>query len=346
MTGTTLQSLKNIVVAIPCYNSQATIGETIQNVLAQTHRDFRILVYDDGSTDASPDIVKALGKGDSRVMLHRNDVNLGRPKARNALVGLVSDAIVAWQDADDLWHPSKLAKQVSFYEEMHRECGHERMVLVSPLERRPPRGGSSNDQYLSKVLDQGYYGVLNPPHRYDVNFICSSQYMSFPFYLQSTFGRASHFIDAGGFDPQLPWYEDLDMGIRLLGNGVQIFGVKSDCALAYYYSGAPSLPPDVVARCLQKIYDNNQTFLAKSGVDIQHDVVLRKLTLLFLGMIRKKEFGIALDILTQNSSFALSHTGLRDLFISNIGLLQKALRVSASMDGVRQKHPQSISVSL
>ncbi|WP_051777068.1 glycosyltransferase family 2 protein [Pseudorhizobium pelagicum] len=333
MTSISATSLNDIVVAMPCYNSQTTIGETLENVLGQTHKEFRVVVYDDGSTDTSPDIVRSFERRDSRVVLHRNEINQGRPQARNALLALVPDAILAWQDADDLWHPTKLAKQVSFYENKYQQCSDEKIAVVSSLERCRPKGEIDVDhRYLSKVLSQGYYGELHPPHVYDLNFICSDKYMSFPFYLQSTFARATHFIEAGGFDPELPWYEDLDMGIKLLGIGIKIFGLKSEVALAYYFSGAPRLAPDIVTACLKRIYSNNKDFMSASGIDVQYDFSLRNLTLLFLGMIRKREFSTALEILAQNSTFALTRSELKELFISNVEVLQKALRASESID--------------
>ncbi|WP_158693551.1 glycosyltransferase family 2 protein [Neorhizobium alkalisoli] len=340
MTSISVPSLDNIVVAMPCYNSQTTIGQTLENVLDQTHKEFRVVVYDDGSTDASPDIVRSFEKRDSRVLLHRNEVNQGRPQARNALLDLAQNAILAWQDADDLWHPTKLAKQVSFYEKMYHQCGHDKIALVSSLERCRPKGEIDNDHhYLSQVLSQGYYGELHPPQIYDVNFICSDKYMSFPFYLQSTFSRASHFIEAGGFDPELPWYEDLDMGIKLLGIGTKIFGLKNEVALAYYFSGAPRLAPDIVTACLKRIYSNNKDFISASGIDVQYDLTLRKLTLLFLGMIRKREFSTALEILAQNSAFALNRSELKELLMANVEVLQKALRASESVESYRHQPP-------
>ncbi|MBL4801206.1 MAG: glycosyltransferase family 2 protein [Emcibacter sp.] len=332
MTNISSPSLDNIVVAIPCYNSQSTIGETIENTLEQTYGDFQIVVYDDGSTDASPDIVKSFEDRDSRVTLHRNEVNRGRPQARNALLGLASDGFIAWQDADDLWHPSKIAKQVSFYEEMYQKYGYDKIALVSSLDRRKPREGTDDDYYLSKILNQGYYGALHPPLEYDMNFVCSSKYMSFPFYLQSTFARASHFIEAGGFDNDIPWYEDLVMGMKLLGTGTKIFGLKSDVPLAYYFSGAPRLKPEIIISCLKRIYKNNAEALSECGIDIEYDLTLRKLTLLFLGMIRKREFSVALDVLAQDSSFVLKHSELEALLISNLGLLQKAINLAASIE--------------
>lgn len=329
-----------IVVAIPCFNAQATIGKTLENTLEQTFRDFRVVVYDDGSTDASPDIVKSFAHRDSRIVLHRNEVNRGRPQARNALLRLAPDAVIAWQDADDLWHPTKLSRQAAFYGQKREDCGHDRIALVSSLERRRPEGGTEDSSYLSSVLGKDYYGVLHPPRIYDVNYVCSASYMAFPFYLQSTFARAAHFIAAGGFDDRMPWYEDLDMGLRLLGTGTQIFGLKSDVALAYYFSGAPRLAPEVITACLLRIYRNNEKLMVQNGIDVRRDLCLRKLTLLFLGMIRKKEFGAALEILMQERSCAFGGSGLDELFLSNLDILKTAMRAASAAESRPPPQPR------
>jgi len=345
MTRLTTPSIHDIVVAIPCYNAQSTIEKTLENTLEQTYKDFRIFVYDDGSTDASPDIVKSFEDRDSRISLYRNERNNGRPHARNELLGLAPDALIAWQDADDLWHPAKLDKQVSFYEKMYVQCGHDAIALVSSLDRRKPQD-ETDDNYLSKILGKDYYRALHPPAEYDLKFVCSSQYMSFPFYLQSTFCRAFHFINAGGFDDRIPWYEDLDMGIKLLGSGVKIFGLRNETPLAYYFSGAPRLAPDIIESCLERIYTNSEKALNKSGIDIHYDMSLRKLTLFFLGMIRKREFGVARKILTQEYAYARNHSELDALLTLNWELLDRAIGAAVDSDIENQAPSSSLKIAL
>jgi glycosyltransferase involved in cell wall biosynthesis len=332
MSHASPKMLDEVVIAIPCFNAQATLRKTLQNTLEQSFREFRVIVYDDGSTDHSPDIVKSIADSDSRIELVRNEINRGRPQARNALLGLASDAIIAWQDADDLWHPTKLARQVEFYAHKCQDCDSNRIALVSSLERCRPQDSIGESAYLAAVLGKDYYRVLHPPRVYDVGYVCSANYMSFPFYLQSTFARAALYIQAGGFDDQMPWYEDLDMGLRLLGTGTQIFGLKSDVALAYYFSGAPRLAPAVITDCLLRIYRNNEALMVEGGIDPRHDLSLRKLTLLFLGMIRKREFGAALDILAQERPYVFAGSGLEELYLSNLQVLNTALRAACLPD--------------
>lgn len=95
-----------ISVAMPAFNAEATIGDAIQSVLDQSHKNVEIVVCDDASTDDTCSVVESID--DSRVRLLRSDTNLGPGPARdNAIQGANGDW-TALSDADDLWHPRRL----------------------------------------------------------------------------------------------------------------------------------------------------------------------------------------------------------------------------------------------
>ena len=108
-----MEEMGTISVVIPCYNSQATIGRTLESVLAQTLPPAEILVIDDGSTDDSPAIVESFAQRDSRVQLHRNSRNLGVALSRTRGVTLASGAWIAFLDSDDQWTADKLERQMA-----------------------------------------------------------------------------------------------------------------------------------------------------------------------------------------------------------------------------------------
>lgn len=97
-----------VSVVIPLYNAAAVIKETIESALAQTWTDREIIVIDDGSTDGSAEIVKTFGE---RAQYYAFD-NGGVAKARNRGIVLSHGRYIALLDHDDLWAPTKLAKQV------------------------------------------------------------------------------------------------------------------------------------------------------------------------------------------------------------------------------------------
>lgn len=92
-------------VVIPLYNKQLSIKKTIESVLAQSFQDFEIIIINDGSTDNSVDIVKAIN--DSRVRLIEQE-NLGVSAARNRGIKESKSDWITFLDADDLWVPEHL----------------------------------------------------------------------------------------------------------------------------------------------------------------------------------------------------------------------------------------------
>ena len=98
-----------VSVVIPVYNARDLIGDTIQSVLAQTLSNYEIIVVDDGSQDGSGDVVRAFG-GQIRYIRQENT---GVAGARNRGIEASTGEYIALLDHDDLWHPTKLEKQVA-----------------------------------------------------------------------------------------------------------------------------------------------------------------------------------------------------------------------------------------
>jgi glycosyltransferase involved in cell wall biosynthesis len=103
--------VKLVSVLIPAHNAARTIGETLASASAQSHRDLEIIVVDDGSTDATAEIVRRAARGDARIVLLQQS-NAGVAAARNAALAHAHGNFIAPLDADDLWHPDKIARQV------------------------------------------------------------------------------------------------------------------------------------------------------------------------------------------------------------------------------------------
>lgn len=97
-----------VSVVIPLYNARDVIRETIGTVLAQTWKDYEIIVVDDGSTDGSGEVVRSFG---DNVRYGRQE-NAGVAMARNHGMAESKGAYIALLDHDDLWDPTKLEKQV------------------------------------------------------------------------------------------------------------------------------------------------------------------------------------------------------------------------------------------
>jgi glycosyltransferase involved in cell wall biosynthesis len=103
-----------VSVIIPAFNAAATLAETIASVSAQSWRHLEIFVIDDGSTDATPDVIAAAARHDPRITaIHQTNQGVGA--ARNAGLARASGRYAAWLDADDLWHPHKIARQLDVF---------------------------------------------------------------------------------------------------------------------------------------------------------------------------------------------------------------------------------------
>ena len=110
---------KTVSIVVPVYNAQKCIADTIMSVLNQTYTDFELLLVDDGSTDESAKIIS--GYSGDKVKLICNTGRKGAAGARNTGIDCASGRFLAFLDADDLWHPEKLEKQVRFMTEKEAE---------------------------------------------------------------------------------------------------------------------------------------------------------------------------------------------------------------------------------
>ena len=100
-----------VSVIVAAYNAEATIVETLRSALAQTWRDIEVIVVDDGSRDGTAACVQALAAGDDRVRLLQQR-NRGVATARNLALAAARGEFLAPLDADDVWAPTKLQRQI------------------------------------------------------------------------------------------------------------------------------------------------------------------------------------------------------------------------------------------
>ena len=107
---------------IPAFNAAEYIRQTLHSVLAQTYQSLEVIVVDDGSADATGAIVEEFVEKDARVQLVRQ-CNAGVGAARNTAIRMARGEYIAPMDADDMWFPEKLEKQVACMEQYGEETG-------------------------------------------------------------------------------------------------------------------------------------------------------------------------------------------------------------------------------
>jgi len=94
---------------VPTFNGACYLGEALDSILAQTYRPIEVIVADDGSTDETADIAARYGAAVRFVA----QATAGPAATRNLGVRAAQGDFVAFLDADDLWHPEKLARQMA-----------------------------------------------------------------------------------------------------------------------------------------------------------------------------------------------------------------------------------------
>lgn len=108
-----------ISIIVPVYNVEKYIAETIACVAAQTYVQWELLLVEDGSSDATVNIIEGImaERKDSRIRLIRQPSNMGAARARNRGLREARGRYIAYLDADDLWVPEKLEKELRFMRE-------------------------------------------------------------------------------------------------------------------------------------------------------------------------------------------------------------------------------------
>lgn len=101
-----------VSVVMPAYNAAKYLKESVESVMAQTYRDWELLILDDGSSDETAQIAKELEVQDERIRYVRNPENLGVAATRNRGVSLAGGEWIAFLDSDDGWEPEKLERQL------------------------------------------------------------------------------------------------------------------------------------------------------------------------------------------------------------------------------------------
>jgi glycosyltransferase involved in cell wall biosynthesis len=193
-------AVPKVSIIIPAYNADQYIRTALESVLAQSYRDYEVIVVDDGSTDDTKATVHAVG-GPIHYIYQSNQ---GASAARNTGIRAVKGELLCFLDADDSWTPDKLRTQVEFMER-NSEVG-----LVFSDEEEFDENGMQCRSLLSKsrfyseivagsVIGGAFQKLL------EENFIPTSTVMV----------RTTCFDTTGLFDVALKAAEDRDMWSRI-----------------------------------------------------------------------------------------------------------------------------------
>jgi glycosyltransferase involved in cell wall biosynthesis len=188
-----------ISVVIPTYNRQDTISRSIQSALEQTYSPIEVIVVDDGSTDATDQILRQFG-GNINVLRQPNG---GPSAARNKGILAAKGSAIAFLDSDDTWLPDKIMRQA----ELLSRGGDIVPCCVSNALLEPALDGHRTSFGIASIkgpVEDGFW--MNPA------FILATRFLLFN---QVVLVRREALDKVGGFDNGLRLLEDYDLALRL-----------------------------------------------------------------------------------------------------------------------------------
>ena len=103
-----------VSVIMPCYNMASYISDSIKSVITQTYPHWELLIVDDASSDETVNIIEKHAQSDTRIRFAIKKQNSGIADTRNQCIQMAQGHFLAFLDADDIWHPEKLEKQLGF----------------------------------------------------------------------------------------------------------------------------------------------------------------------------------------------------------------------------------------
>ncbi|MBZ5561106.1 MAG: glycosyltransferase family 2 protein [Acidobacteriia bacterium] len=185
--------MPTVSVVIPAFNCGQTVAEALKSVLAQTFHDFEIVVVDDGSQDNTAAGVRSAAPN----AVYVRQENAGVSAARNHGIRIATGEYIAFLDADDVWDPHKLEKQVRVLDE------EPEIALVCSDFSTASSEGSVEPSYLKHCRHaRSGYVFDEVVQEY---FILTS----------SVLVRRSCLAEVGGFDESLRVTEDRDLWLRI-----------------------------------------------------------------------------------------------------------------------------------
>jgi glycosyltransferase involved in cell wall biosynthesis len=208
-------AVREVSVIVPTRDRCRELKRAIGSALGQTGVELEVLIVDDGSTDGTDRIVSDIS--DPRVRYLRKTVSGGVSAARNAGISEAKSRWIAFLDDDDVWAPTKLARQID--------------VMVAT---------GRTWSYAGDVMVDGDLNILAgaPPPTPDDVVRLLERHNSVPAGASNVMVAADALAAAGPFDPELTNNEDWDMWIRLARAGPPDWVCSPLVAISYHQDNA------------------------------------------------------------------------------------------------------------
>ena len=149
-----------VSVLLSAYNSEETLGESIDSLLRQTYKNLEILISDDGSIDSTKEICKKFKLEDERVLFFSNKKNIGLTKSLNNLAQKASGSLIARHDADDISLPYRIEEQIQFMKKKNLDAVTTRSLVKQNNKKRPGISFYIPDKLLINRKNPFIHGTL------------------------------------------------------------------------------------------------------------------------------------------------------------------------------------------
>ena len=149
-----------VSVLLSTYNSEESIGESVDSLLSQTYKNLEILISDDGSTDSTKEICKKFQLKDERILFSSNKKNIGLTKSLNNLAQKASGSLIARHDADDISLPYRIEEQIEFMKKKKLDAVTTRSLVKQNNKKRPGISFYIPDKLLINRKNPFIHGTL------------------------------------------------------------------------------------------------------------------------------------------------------------------------------------------
>lgn len=180
------------------YNTEKYLEEAIQSILDQSYINFEFLIFDDGSTDKSADIIKKFKNTDSRIRAFFSETNHGYVEHLNRGLDMANGVYIARMDSDDISLPNRFEEQLKYL-----KANPDVQVVGS----------------LATIIDQEGKELNKELRHIHPETLWWQSFFTNPLSHPTVMIRKSIFVESGYYDPEKIPSEDYDLWTRILAKG-------------------------------------------------------------------------------------------------------------------------------
>lgn len=184
---------KKVSIVMPTYNRGYIISCAIESIIAQSYKDWELIIVDDGSTDDTATLVATYQKKYDNIIYFDNMDNKGASARRNEGINYSTGEYIAFIDSDNYWHPEKLKKQMTVLQDNNCDfC------------------------FCNVEIIDGTSSIIIPKQMVEKEFLCKTLLRENIIDTNTLLISKDKIIKAGLFDEKMPRFQDYELVFRLI----------------------------------------------------------------------------------------------------------------------------------